>query len=125
MDDVLAAKLALMWEELRIAAIRAGCKDTALWCIGRLPALYDQFQQTSESRYGEQLTGHLQGLLNALARSTRASPEAQQLAASVPDRLQRLHEAFGLPQLGLKSPVAKPLPSRKSRPALPRSRSAG
>jgi hypothetical protein len=124
MDEVLATKLALIWEEVRIAAVRAGCSHAALWSIGQLPTLYNQFHQTSESRFGEQITSLLQGVLQAFARSTRACPEAQQLSASLPDRLRLLHEQFGLPELRLKSPVAKPLPSRKPRPASPRARKA-
>jgi hypothetical protein len=107
-----------------MAALRADCNDAAVWSLGQLPILYGRFHQTNESRYGEQIRGLLQVLLQAFARSTRACPEAQQLAASLPDRLRLLHEEFGLPELGLKSPVAKPLPSRKPRPASPRSRKA-
>ena len=124
MDDVLAAELALIWDEVRKTAIPAGCNDAAVWSLEQLPTLYGQFHQTNESRYGEQITGVLQVMIQALARSTRACPEAQQLAASLPHRLRLLHEKFGLPELKLKAPVVKPLPAVKPRPTSSRSRKA-
>ncbi len=124
MEDVLAAELALIWDEVRVAAIPAGCKDAAVWSLGQLPTLYGQFQQTNESRFAEQIKSVLEVMLQALARSTKACPEAQQLAASLPQRLRLLHEKFGLPELKLKAPVVKPLPAVKPRPASSRSRKA-
>lgn len=74
------------------------CKKSALWSLQQLPALYARFCLTNESRYGEEISRLVQGVLNDLAQGTPTA-ELQELAAGVPDRLRVLHEQFGLPEL--------------------------
>jgi hypothetical protein len=108
MDEALQSQLAVLGNEVRAAAIPEGCKHTAAWCFGQLPALYARFCQTSESRYGEEIVRLVQGVLKELATSPRAYPEANKLAAAIPERLRLLHEQFGLPRLKLKAPGVSP-----------------
>jgi hypothetical protein len=114
MDQTLQAQLAALGDEVGAAAIPDGCKHTAVWCAGRLPGLYAQFRQTSESRYGDEITRLVQAALKELATSQRARPEAEKLAASMTDRLRVLHEQFGLPGLNLTPLGARPTRSRKA-----------
>jgi hypothetical protein len=114
MDEALQAHLAALRNEVRAAAITDDCKQTAVWCLGQLPALYAKFCKTSESRYGEEITRLVQGVLKGLANNKPACPEAQQLAASVTDRLRLLHEQFGIPGLNLKPLGATPPRPRKA-----------
>ncbi len=109
------AQLGVWGNEVRAAAVPENCKQTTLWCLGQLPVLYAKLQQTNESRYGDEITRLVQGMLKELAASQPAFPEARQLAARLTNQLQLLHEEFGLPGLNL-----KPLD-----PAPPRSRKAG
>src|SRR5712691_4439232 len=115
MDDAIQGQLTALGDEVQAAAIPEGCKRTAAWCVGQLPALYVHFQQTSESRYADEITRLVRGALKELVTSQKGCPEAQELATSMTNRLRHLHEEFGLPGLNLKLPT----------PPTPRSRKAG
>src|SRR5262245_20741817 len=71
-------------------------RHRAVWCLGRLPRLYRELTQTSESRYGDEIRRLVQALLVALGPASRKSAEA------IPLQLAALHERFGLPNLDLK-----------------------
>ena len=101
----LETLLAALGKEVRAAAIPNDCKHTAGWCMEQLPGLYAQFQQSGESRYGEQISWLFQAVLKGLVESKPVCPAALKLAASIPDRLRLLHDKFGIPALGLKSPA--------------------
>jgi hypothetical protein len=111
MDDALQVHLTALRKDVGAARIPSDCKHTAGWFMAQLPALYAKLRQTSESRYGEEITRLVQGVLFELAKSKTGGVAAQQLAASITDRLRLLHEQVGLPGLRLKSPGA--LPNRK------------
>ena len=115
MDGAFQAQFAALGDEVVAAAIPEGCKQTAAWCIGQLPALYAKFRQTCESRYGEEISRLVQSLLKELATSQQTCPEAHQLAARIDDRLRLLHEQFGLPGLNLKVPPSLTRSFRKGR----------
>ena len=106
MDKGLETLLRALGKEVRASAIPNDCKHTAGWCIDQLPWLYAQFQQSGESRYGEQISRLFQAVVKGLVESKPVCPAALKLAASIPDRLRRLHDEFGNPALGLKSPTA-------------------
>src|SRR5262249_31609168 len=98
---------------VRVATAPGAGTHTATWCVGQLPALYDRLCQTHESRYAEEITRLVRGMLQGLAQSHPVCPEAQQLEASLIDRLRRLHEQVGLPGLNLKAPgPAAPRPPK-------------
>jgi len=115
MDEALRCHLALIREEVGAAAISAAGKETALWCLGQLPALYVNFCKTSESRYVDEISRIVQALLKELVNVKKTAPAAEQLATSIPDRFRQLHEQLGLPGLVLKMPQVHSLHSRKGR----------
>ena len=92
------------------ATLASDVRDTVLWCLGQLPALYDRFCQTYESKYAEEILRLEQGVLGKLAETHHSSP----VGDAVLDRLRLLHECFGLPGLGSKLPPALPPRSRKA-----------
>ena len=110
MDEAAQAHLAALEAEVRTAALSEGGKHTALWCLGQLLPRYAQYHQTRESRYGEEITRLVRGLLKGIA----GGPPVQHLATRILDHLQILHEHLGLQGLGL--PASEPS-SRRSRKA--------
>ena len=92
------------------ATLGSDVRDTMVWCFGQLPALYDQFCQTYESKYAEEILRLEQGVLGKLAESRGSSS----VGDAVLDRLRLLHECFGLPGLGSRLPPALPPRSRKA-----------
>ena len=114
MDEALQAHLGALEDEIQATVIPGGRKQSAAWCIGQLPPLYTLFRQTSESRYGEEITRLFQCVLKELTKGETACPKAQRLVSSIPGRPQLLHERLGLPRLELKSPGPSPR-ARKAR----------
>ena len=115
MNEALQAHFRALGAAVQATAIPSDPKHTAAWCLGQLPTLYALFRQTNESRYGEEITRLLRGVLRALTTGEPPCPKARQLAASLPGCLQVLHEQWGLPSLGLKAPAAPTPRSRKAR----------
>ncbi|MBL8797541.1 MAG: hypothetical protein JNM56_26815 [Planctomycetia bacterium] len=105
MDKALRVQLTTMGDDVRAAAIPDDGKQTALWCIGQLPSLYAKYRLTNESRYGEEITRLVQGVLRELALDRTPCAPARRPSTSIPARFQRLHEKFGLPSLHLKVPA--------------------
>jgi hypothetical protein len=114
MDDAIQAQLTTLGNEVGTAAIPDASRQKAAWCFRQLPALYAQFRQTSESRYGEEISRLVQGVLLELAALKGTCPEALPLAARVTERFRLLHEEFGIPKLNLKPLGASPTRSRKA-----------
>ena len=56
MADALQVQLEALMDEVRAASIPSDSKHTVLWCLESLPTLYAKFCQTSESRYGHEIT---------------------------------------------------------------------
>jgi hypothetical protein len=111
MGDALQAQLVELVGELGTAAIPGDSKHSAAWCVRQLPALYAKFHQTSESRYGEEISRLVRAVLQMLADPAGAFPGSEALAASLLVRLQLLHEQFGIPRLDFGLPgSAKPRP---------------
>ncbi|HEY1860714.1 MAG TPA: hypothetical protein VGG61_10190 [Gemmataceae bacterium] len=111
------AQLAALGKQVRAAAISGDWKHTSDSCFGRLPALYEKFCQTNESRYGEEISRRLQVMLNELASDERNCLEARKLSTRITVRLRLLHEQFGIPAFALKAPA----PSRSDSPKAGRS----
>ena len=108
------AQLAALGKQVRAAAISGDWEHTSDSCFGRLPALYEKFCQTNESRYGEEISRRLSVVLNELASEKSDCPEAQKLSIRIVDRLRVLHEQFGIPGFGLKAPASSRSGSQKS-----------
>ena len=113
MADILQAQLEALADEVRAAAIPSDGKQTVLWCLEPLPTLYAQFRQTSESRYGHEITRRVQAVFKELFQCKPICPEALQLAANIANRLRLLHEQLGLPELNVQSPRGSAPRSRR------------
>jgi hypothetical protein len=99
--------------------------ETALWATGiaedrkklmsqsirKIADLYPQFQQTNSSRYGDEITRHVQFLLEEL----EACPDASKLGPDFRSGLNDLHEQIGAPALALKTPKARARKAAKPR----------
>ena len=79
MQERLQDQLAALGKGVEGAAMTEGCKQTAAWCVGRLPRLYSMLEQTNESRYGDEITRIVQALINELADSEGADTEIRPL----------------------------------------------
>ena len=106
MGDALQAQLGALADEVRAASIPSDSKHTVLWCLESLPTLYAKFCQTSESRYGHEITRLVQAVFMELLQRKPISPEAQQLATRIANGFRLLHEQLGLPELNVQSPRA-------------------
>jgi hypothetical protein len=114
MDEAVQADLAALEAEVRTAALSEGGKHTALWYLGQLLPMYAQYRQTRESRYGEEITRLVRGLLKGITEGPSGGPSVQHLATRILDRLKILHEQLGLPGLGLPAPKSSSGRSRKA-----------
>jgi hypothetical protein len=114
MQERLQGQLSALGKSIQAAAMSEGCRQTAAWCIGRLPGLYSKFQQTNESRYGDEITRIVQALLDELTNSEKSRPGGRQLADQVAGQFRLLHETFGLPRLHLKLHTAATSRPRKT-----------
>jgi hypothetical protein len=104
MSEPLQVYIAALEKKVQAAALPDGCKHTAAWCLGQLPALYVKFRQSSESRFGDEISRLVQAVLTELSNSQKTCPEALKLANGIIDRLKLLHEELGIPALNLKVP---------------------
>ncbi len=114
MGEELGRLLAALEGEVRSTALADDSKHTAVWCVRQLPALYDKFRRTSESRYGEEISRLVRAALQVLAGGKGNCPASRELAAALPGRLRRLHERFGVPPLALDPPAPRRSRSRKA-----------
>jgi hypothetical protein len=113
MNEALHTQLAWIGDKVRAAAIPADSKESALWCVGQLPALYIRLDETCESRFGDEIARLVQVTLKLLLNVKKTTPALEQLAADIPDRLRNVHEKLGIPALTLKTPRAAPSRSGK------------
>jgi hypothetical protein len=95
-------------DAVRTTSVPADRKEVIAGSVRRLSALYARFRETDESRYGDEITRLVQGVLKDL----EACPEARKLAAAFREKLRLLHEELGLPQLALKSAPPPPGPKK-------------
>lgn len=114
MEKAFQAELAVLGEEVRLAAIPNNCKETALWCLLQLPGLYAKFGAMRESRYSDEIARLIRGVVEELG-GQKGDSETQKLALRISDYFRLLHEEHGLPALQLKA----------SRPPTTRSRKTG
>ncbi len=89
------------------ADLSAEVRQHLLWRLDQLPPLYRDLQKTYESRYREGILEHAQGMLKTLAGKMKECPDAPQVMDGIVNQLQDTHARLGIPNLGLKIPVAK------------------
>jgi hypothetical protein len=70
------------------AALSDEARSTALWCLSRLPGLYDEFCRTRNVRQGDEARRLVEWLLGGLADDG--------LKARVTDQLAVLHARLGI-----------------------------
>jgi hypothetical protein len=91
-------------DAVRTTAVPPDRREVIAGSVRRLSALYTRFRETNDSRYGEEITRLVQGILQDL----QACPEARGLDAAFRAKLQLLHEEAGVPPLALKPPPPAP-----------------
>jgi hypothetical protein len=92
---------------VRATAVPPDRREVIAGSVRQLSALYTKFRQTNDSRYGDEITRLVQGILSEL----QACPEARKLEAAFREKLRLLHEEAGVPPLALKP--APPAPGTK------------
>lgn len=110
MSEALQADLADIAVLVQEANLPEEQKRSAAWVIGQLPALYENFCRTYESRYGDEIVRLEQGILAQVGGQQSGQPVAESMA----ERFKGLHERLGLPLLNPKPPVRKAAPARKA-----------
>jgi hypothetical protein len=100
MDATLLEELKAVRGLVQGATLDEQSRSTALWCLGRLPAVYRRFRETSDVRDGEEIRRLIEGLRAALADAPRESEAAT-------DRLLAMHARLGIPAPRL-APVKQP-----------------
>ena len=91
---------------VKAAQIPAVSSSTILWCIEQLPALYESFAQTYETRFSDKIAHLEQGMLAEL-REAKNCPETTKLTALISSRLRSLHALHGLQSLDPKPTPVK------------------
>jgi hypothetical protein len=115
MGEFLARLIRAVEGEVRSTSLADDAKHAAVWCVRQLPSLYDKFRHTSESRYGDEIVRLVRAALQTLADGNGNSPASRELAASIPARLESLHQRFGVPALKFDTPAAPRACSREAR----------
>ena len=110
MDEAIAAHLKGLDEAVRATTLPKDSKQTALWCLKKLPTLYALSHRTHESRHDDEITRLVQVLIQQLTAGGNC-PRATKLAAGLPEGFRSLHERLGLSFLALKPPAPQ---ARKS-----------
>src|ERR1044071_4196725 len=85
-------------DAVRTTAVPPDRREVIAGSVRQLAALYTKFRQTNDSRYGDEITRRVQGIL----RELQTCPEARQLDAAFREKLRLLHEEAGVPPLALK-----------------------
>ena len=108
MHESIRAHFKDLEDAVRTTAVPADRKDVIAGCVKRLSALYAKFRETSESRYGDEITRVVQAVLKDL----EACPEARKLDAAFREKLRLLHEELGVPKLTLRPAPPPPGPKK-------------
>jgi hypothetical protein len=83
-------ELAAISRLVQAARIPDDSKSSIAWCIGRLPALYEQFQATYESRFRDGILQLEQAVLRPLGKMHA------DVAERIRNELHALHTRVGL-----------------------------
>jgi hypothetical protein len=109
MSQQMRADLAGITELVNAGNISEEQKGAAVWCIKKLPDLYDQFCQTYERRYVDEIVRLEKAMFLRVAGTSPVSSQAQGMVDTITARLEVLHERVGLPLLN-----TKPVPASRS-----------
>jgi hypothetical protein len=106
MDAALLTELEAIPGLIQAARVPDAARQTAAWCLRRLPAHYRDFCRTCECRHGDEIKRVVEGLLLALADDVGA-------AESVAGQIRAMHARLGIPALKL----GPPRPARRKKRA--------
>jgi hypothetical protein len=95
-------------EAIRSTAIPAERREVITRLVRRLPALYKEFRETNDARWGAEITLMVQAVL----KDMEVCPEARKLDAAFREKLRLLHEELGVPKLTLKAAPSRPVPKK-------------
>jgi hypothetical protein len=110
MHESIQAHFKDLEDAVRTTKLPIERRDYIAGLIQRLPSLYSKYRETSESRFGDQITVLVQAVLKALDEC----PEAQELGTTFRVKLHLLHQKLGVPELPLKPP-RPPAAAKKTR----------
>jgi hypothetical protein len=111
MHERIRAHFAALQPALEITTLTDERKQFISKSVVKLAALYEQFRETNESRFGDTITKVVQAIL----RELEACPEARKLDADFREGLHALHEELGIPALQLKPAKVPSRPKKKSK----------
>src|SRR5581483_6177080 len=69
-------------------------RQQSLRALDQLPKLYAEFGRTYDIRYRDGIAGHVQGVLNTLAK--QASPDAPRVLEGLVTQLRAMHERLAI-----------------------------
>jgi hypothetical protein len=98
-------------ELVRNANLSTEMQQQILWVFDQLPQHYADFARTYDVRYRDAIIGHVQGVMNRLAK--QAGPDAAAVLQGLVSQLQSMHERLAIPSLNLKLPAPPKAPSRR------------
>ena len=104
MTEAFGAEVAEITSLVKAAALPSDIEDTVVWCLKQLPAKYDQFCATYESRDAEEILRLEQGVLEKLTELPHSHRDCQPLREAVLQHLRLLNERYSLPGLVPKPP---------------------
>jgi hypothetical protein len=105
MTEAFGAEVAEITSLVKAAALPSDIEDTVVWCLKQLPAKYDQFCATYESRDAEEILRLEQGVLEKLIELPSSHRDRPPLREAVLQHLRLLNERYSLPGLVPKPPV--------------------
>src|SRR4051794_40363320 len=108
MHKTIQAHFQTLENAVKTTDIPADRQDVIATSIGRLAALYTEYRETNESRYGDQITRVVQSLLKEL----EACPKSQKRDADSRAGRRLLHEELATPPLPLKALAPPPKPPK-------------
>jgi hypothetical protein len=113
MTQAFRAEVVEITSLVKAAALPSDIEATVAWCLGQLPAKYDKFCETYESRYAEEILRLEQGILEKLTEWCSSHRGRQPLREAVLQHLRLLNERYSLPGLVPKPPRAARVRSGK------------
>jgi hypothetical protein len=100
----LRAEFNVIGDEVRATAVSDNCKHSIDWCLKQLPALYAQYGETNESRFGDEIAALIKAVIKELQKENPSCPKARKLIDGLGERVGRLHERLGIPSLNIGLP---------------------
>lgn len=98
---------------VRRATLPAETEQSILRCVDKLPSLYGDWDRTYEIRYRDSIARIVEQILHSLGKVQSDSVDGGHVADGFLSRLAAIHQRLGIPSLGLKPRIGKPVLKRK------------